>query len=220
MLLPTIDGIPASPVAISDEKGNSTIVNAIDNLSGERIARQVTIEMGCSSLIAMYAMSGAQAKTSLLPGTMSLIHRVGTRLAQARKAHEDPVVAATEELLGRELLRGKIIDVTRRTERGFARGEATLAGLGEWAGQELVLKFQNEHLMAVRDGQVVASTPDLICVLDAETGEPVTTESMRYGFRIAVIGVPCHPRWRSAAGLAIAGPKYFGYDHEYVPVEG
>ena len=65
----------------------------------------------------------------------------------------------------------------------------------------------------------MASTPDLICVLDAETGEPVTTESMRYGFRVAVLGVPCHPRWRTPGGLGLVGPRYFGYDLDYVPVE-
>ena len=65
---------------------------------------------------------------------------------------------------------------------------------------------------------VVTSVPDLICVLDADTGEPVTTESMRYGYRVAVVGLPCHDRWRTPEGLAIVGPGYFGYDHDYEPV--
>jgi DUF917 family protein len=74
-------------------------------------------------------------------------------------------------------------------------------------------------LLAVRDGRVIASVPDLITILDAETGEPVTTEGLRYGFRVVVLGIPCDPRWRTPDGLALVGPRYFNYDIEFVPVE-
>jgi DUF917 family protein len=56
-------------------------------------------------------------------------------------------------------------------------------------------------------------------MLDAETGQPVTTEALRYGFRVALLGIPCDPRWRTPAGLSLVGPRYFGYDIEYKPVE-
>ena len=61
--------------------------------------------------------------------------------------------------------------------------------------------------------------PDLIAVLDSETGEPITTEGLRYGFRVEVIAFPCTPRWRSPDGLRLVGPRVFGYDVDYVPVE-
>ncbi len=61
--------------------------------------------------------------------------------------------------------------------------------------------------------------PDLIAVLDAETGQPITTESLRYGFRVVILGIPCHEKWRTPAGLALVGPRYFGYDTDYIPVE-
>ncbi|MGN6032952.1 MAG: S-methyl thiohydantoin desulfurase domain-containing protein, partial [Thermomicrobiales bacterium] len=67
--------------------------------------------------------------------------------------------------------------------------------------------------------EVLVTVPDLITMLDAETGEPITTEDLRYGFRVVVIGIPCDGRWRSAAGLELVGPGYFGYDVPYVPVE-
>ena len=56
-------------------------------------------------------------------------------------------------------------------------------------------------------------------MLDSETGEPITTEEMRYGFRVTVIAAPCDPRWRTPAGLELVGPRYFGYDIDYVPIE-
>ena len=30
---------------------------------------------------------------------------------------------------------------------------------------------------------------------------------------------PCDRIWRSARGLALAGPRSFGYDFDYVPIE-
>ncbi len=80
------------------------------------------------------------------------------------------------------------------------------------------IRFQNENLIALRDGEVAATVPDLITVLDAESGEPITTETLRYGFRVVVIGMPCAEAWRSEAGLALVGPRAFGYDVEYRPL--
>ena len=61
--------------------------------------------------------------------------------------------------------------------------------------------------------------PDLIAVLDSETGEPITTEALRYGMRVAVIAIPCAPQWREPAALELVHPRTFGYDVDYVPVE-
>ena len=56
-------------------------------------------------------------------------------------------------------------------------------------------------------------------VLDPDTGEPTTTEDLRYGFRVVVVGAPCDSRWRTDAGLSLVGPRCFGYDFDYVPIE-
>ena len=117
------------------------------------------------------------------------------------------------------VFKGKIGDVDRRTEAGFAKGDAYLDGIDEYAGQKLQLSFQNEHLVVRIDGEYAVTVPDLIAVLDIDTGEPITTEAMRYGYRVAVIGIPCSEKWRTPEGLELVGPRYFGYDVDYVPIE-
>ena len=117
------------------------------------------------------------------------------------------------------IFKGKIGDVERRTEAGFAKGDAFIDGIDEYAGQKLQLSFQNEHLAARIDGEFKVTVPDLLAVLDVDTGEPITTEALRYGFRVAIIAIPCADKWRTAKGLEIVGPAYFGYDAEYAPVE-
>jgi hypothetical protein len=109
--------------------------------------------------------------------------------------------------------------VARRTEAGFAKGDARIEGIGDDTNSVLEIRFQNEHLVATRDGEIAVTVPDLIIILDAETGDPITTEELRYGFRVTVLATPCDERWRTDAGLALAGPRYFGYDIDYVPVE-
>jgi DUF917 family protein len=219
MVTLTLHGISATPMTLADDKGNSVLLNTIDNRWTERFARSITIDMGGASMIALYPMTGAQAKRAVVRGTISLIERIGQSIRRAHKEKRDPVEAVLRVTGGFRVFRGKIIDVVRRTEGGFARGEATLAGIDEDRGHLLKIHFQNEHLVAIRDDEVLVSVPDLITLLDAETGEPITTEAMRYGMRVVTVGIPCADPWRTPEGLELVGPKYFGYDIEYVPVE-
>lgn len=208
MVLPTMYGITASPLGLADDKGNVAVLQTVDNHWTERIARVAAVEMGCSVMISGFAMSGAQARESLVEGSLSLCVELGERIAEARADNQDPVAAVVDRLGGRELFAGKVVDVERATTAGFARGTAKLDG----ADGRLVLSFQNEHLVAEHDGTVLVTTPDLIIVLEHDTGEPITTEGLRYGQRVRVIAAPADERWHSEAGLALAGPGYFGYD--------
>lgn len=77
------------------------------------------------------------------------------------------------------------MDVQRRTAAGFARGELLLegssggstdSGSGSTAGEQggggacqLRIDFQNENLVAAAGGRVLASVPDLICCLEADS---------------------------------------------------
>jgi hypothetical protein len=211
--------IPASPFAMSDEKGNCVLLEAINNKWIEWISRAVTVVMGGSAIIALYMMTGKQYKRAAVPNTLSFAQRIGETLRQAKKEQRDPVTSLLQLTHGFKLFKGKIVDVSRRTTGGFARGEATFEGIDECRGSTLRISFQNENLIAMRDGEVVASVPDLITVVECDTGLPITTEGLKYGYRAFVLGIPCHPVWRTPKGLATVGPRYFGYDLDYRPVE-
>jgi DUF917 family protein len=117
---------------------------------------------------------------------------------------------------GSELFTGKLVDVQRRTVAGFARGELIAEGLGQYRGDFLHIAFQNENLVAWRGNrdsrdEVVACVPDLICMIETETGEPITTEQLRYGLRVTILGIPCTDKFRTAEALNVVGPAAFGY---------
>jgi DUF917 family protein len=219
MLLPTLEGIRATPMSLVDEKGNTLVIDAVSNQAAEGFARVATVQMGASATMAFYPMKGSQVATALVPHSISTAHRIGEALLLARQKRLDPIAEMARQLDGREIFRGKIVDVLRRTTAGFVRGEAVVTGLEQWSGQELSLDFQNEFLVARSAAGVLVSTPDLICVADSEAGEPITTEALRYGQRVSVLAGPCYWRWRTPEGLAVVGPQAFGYQHSYVPLQ-
>jgi len=99
-------------------------------------------------------------------------------------------------------------------------GSATLDGLDEWRGHGFELAFQNEWAVGWLDGTPRVMTPDLICVLDSLGGEAIGTEVLRYGQRVAVIGMPVHDLMRTPAALEVVGPHAFGYPElTYVPLD-
>ena len=214
-----INGVKGQPAVLADEKGNTVIVNAIDDVWLEKIARQATSVMGGYTILASYPCTGEQLKNYCIPGTPTLCEKIGRTLCEAREQHVDPIDAVLGVTGGYRLFRGKIVDVESRTDGMFVRGRATVDGLDDCKGSQLIIEYQNENLVALRDGEPVTTTPDLIMSLDMESGTPVTTEGLKYGARIVVVGMPCAWQWRTDAGLAVVGPRAFGYDIDYVPVE-
>ena len=81
------------------------------------------------------------------------------------------------------------------------------------------MEFQNENLTATVDGEILATTPDLISLVDTETFLPVTTDALKYGKRVMVVGLKCFHLWRTEKGLELVGPRYFGVDTDYIPLE-
>jgi DUF917 family protein len=220
MVLPTLYGLSAAPMAVADEKGNQLIVDTIDNTWAERLSRTAVVEMGCSAITAQYALSGAELKRSFVPGGLSLCNRLGIAIEAARAQNRDPVSAAAEVLGGRILGAGKVVDIERRTAAGFARGVAHIVGTDAGGAVDIELSFQNEHLLVTRNGRVETTAPDLIIVLDTETGEPITTEALRYGQRVRVVTAPADPRWHSPQAHRLVGPEYFHYESAPIRFDG
>jgi DUF917 family protein len=208
-------GISPSPAIMTDERGNLVVFRTISGHWMERLERAAAVEFGGAASSTEYTLTVAQARGATVRNSVSLAIRIGESLTGAAS----PVAALISELGAFRLVTGKISDVERRTTKGFVRGSVVIEGLGDDAGRMIRLELQNENLVALERGRVLASVPDLISVLDSETADAIVTERVRYGQRVTVIAFGCDPIWRSDAGLAVAGPRAFGYDFDYLPVE-
>ena len=218
-----IYGVSPTPGALCDHFGHAVVFDRIaDGKTFERYMRAVTIQMGGAAGYAYPAMTGVQVKRMAIPGTLSLAVALGDTVLSARAAHTSPVRAVLEVTGGRVLFTGKIVDVERRMMAGFARGLVAFEGFGPHDGDTLAIDFQNENLIArTGSGAVLAVVPDLICIIDTDTGEPLTTELLRYGMRATVIGIPAPPELRTPRALQTIGPAAFGYpDVAYHPLPG
>lgn len=214
----TLYDIPVSPITQADEKGNRAIYHTINNVWGETMVGSTVIPMGGSCFIGCYPMTGKQMKESAVLGVISHAERIGLSISEAKAKGKDALESLLETTKGKLIFQGKITDVSIKTEGRWNKGVCKLLGLEKFAGQDMILDFQNEFLIAKVGEKVVASVPDLITVLDMDTAEPITAETLQYGYRLHVIAMPCDDKWKTEAGIALGGPAVFGYENQYIPI--
>jgi uncharacterized protein len=209
-------GISPSPAVMTDERGNLILFRTISGQWMERLERSAAAEFGGTASSTEFSLTAAEARTATIRDSVSLAIRIGEAVA---RAEGDPVAALIAEIGAFRLVNGKVSDVERQTRGGWVRGSVVVDGLDADAGRLIRLELQNENLVALERGHVLASVPDLITVLDAETADAIATEQIRYGQRVTVIAFACAPVWRTERGIGATGPRAFGYDFDFLPVE-
>lgn len=221
MITWSIYGQRSAPAAMADEKGNVVVFReTVSDKWLEDLARASVVVMGAAAGLAQAPMRGEFVKRAAIPNTVTQARNLGRAVLDANREHRDPVRAVIDHEGGRLLMTAKISDLERHLKGGFAVGHLSLEGFGDFLGDTGKINLQNEFLIFARNGTVEVCVPDLIVVLDADTGHPITTEMLRYGQRIAVLGLPCHALLRTPEALAVVGPAAFGYpDVTFEPME-
>jgi uncharacterized protein len=204
------------PCVLYDPRGIEAVVTKVPNWRWmERVSRKICVEMGSVASTCKAPRTGREVKDWGIHFTVSKAIGIGRRVREAQRRHQDPVAAILDAAAGKLLFRGKVVDVDRRTTEGFLRGRVKIDGLDEDRGTRCEIAFQNEWVVAWRDGRPLAMSPDLICVLDTVSGEAFGTETIGYGRRVSVIALPAPPVFLSAKGLDHVGPRAFGYDLDF-----
>ncbi|AAY81333.1 DUF917 domain-containing protein [Sulfolobus acidocaldarius] len=206
-------GVDPSPVIVLDERGNVSVVEGIDGVWAEKIARVITLRYGGAAYISLYGTTLNMYNKTAVLDTLSLALHIGELLNQI-KFNE-----VLDYLKAKILFKGKVIDVIRRIEKGFSRGFVVIEGMEEYSNKSLKIDFQNEFLIATLEDNVLVSVPDLITVLDMFTFKPITTDRIKYGQKVLIIGIPAHERLRTKEALKYIGPRVFGYNIDYEPIE-
>lgn len=200
------------PMVIADQDGNIVTIEAKDPKRVEALARAVTVAMGSIAAEMIHAYSGDVAKRVLVPGSISRAIQIGRVILGARGDRVSPVTALVDALGGEVIMKGMITDIDHTIEAGFLRGKVYLQG-----SQEGEVQYQNEYLIARVEGKICATTPDIIMLLEEESGEPLTTDIISHGLRVAVVALPAPEVWTTTKGLELVGPRAFGFDVDYLP---
>jgi uncharacterized protein len=220
----SINGVKATPCIVMDDSGNVAVMEAADDRMAEDMCRSITASMGAMSFGALYPMSGAQAKAFAVQRTLTQTLEIGRCIRTAREESRDVFASLLDYLNGwdgrtaRILFDGKITDVVHDTRDGWHFGHAALRGLGS-STDECIVEFQNEFLVARVNGRTVTVVPDLITILDRETGEPLTGEMLAYGQRVKVLGYGADAMLRRPEAVEVLGPRAHGIEEDFVPLE-
>lgn len=216
-----VAGIPLTPIGAATPFGDELVVGQLgDPTRAEDILRAIAVvSRECG--VADSPITGRQAKRegTLVQNSLTLARSIGAGVREAKASGSDPIEAARAAGDGYLLFTGKIADFNWRDEDGFLVGDLAITGTGDFAGRGFDTDYKNEHLVARRDGEVVATCPDLISVIDLATYDGVNNPDFTRGQEVAVLGFRSDPLWRTQAGLAVFSPRYFGYDVDYVPIE-
>ncbi|THU78808.1 hypothetical protein K435DRAFT_699386, partial [Dendrothele bispora CBS 962.96] len=218
------------PCSLCDGDGNVVILTKVKNqFYVESLMGTVTTEMGSSAALCMPSMVLSDVRGYGVQRTQSQAWWIGRAVAICRQKKW----AIPDEILkiqnGKCLFVGKIINVSREVRAGFIWGEIRIARLrddevedvssalvaNEEGDDQMIIPFQNENLAAYvekRDGSrsMVAIVPDLIAVLDSQSGSHLGTQMYSYGLRVTVIALAGSPLWTTEAGLRCGGPSAFG----------
>lgn len=217
-------GRPPTPVVMVDRWGNVTIAKAaVGAAMVDRLGRMISrAAYGRGIGTTGHLVQVREAREALVRGSLLAAIRAGAALRAGRGAAE-PLRPLVELTGGRVLFEAEAEVTEWRNTEPYTFRELTyrLRGIERDAGAAFRIWVKNEHHAVWRDGTVVATSPDVIAVLDAETLRPLTTlGDVTPGRRVVVFAMKAlDPAWHTPEGLALLGPRHFGLDFDYVPFD-
>ena len=214
-----IHGLCATPLVVSGEDGQLAVIETSNAAQAESMTRALCMAFGNKCFSVDYPLTKQQIEQYAVPRTVSLARAIGTALRMARARHSDPMSALrgaleTAEAQAAVLVEGRVVACEHRVDGGFGVGQVTVCGAD---GATLDLEFQNEFLVARENGQVRASTPDIISVVASDTFENITSDSIRYGQRVTVIAIDGPRIMMTPLALSVVGPRAFKFDFDHTP---
>ncbi|OZV12133.1 hypothetical protein CIW83_10940 [Tissierella sp. P1] len=217
---PYINGKVLWPVASVDEFDNICIIDkAINYRMVERIGK--LIASGAYGLAgqAGFLMTGKEMKEIIIPGTLTECYELGKMIRESRENDLNPIDEIIKKLDGYLLAKGTVTGKDTEDKLGYYWGTHTIIGKEEFKDNIYKIWFKNEnHIMWENDKPIITS-PDIIVVVDAKTGEPYANPVLKVGDEVCVIGLKAREIFKSEKGIGVLGPRYFGYDIDYMPIE-
>ncbi len=224
MMTFAIEGVKPTPAVAIDYLGNTVYFNTKDTAYYEKQLRALAACMGGMICTAEQLMTAEEARRSVVPQTVSFAIEIG-RIINSNRGTADELFEPLRQAFAEtdygdlyHLYTGKVVDTTSKVVGGFDVGQVRIEHFSG-AAEPMTINIKNEYLVAKIGDQVVATVPDLICMVDHESSKPINAERLRYGQRVTVYGVGCPPHYRTERALDVVAPRCFNFDLDFVPIE-
>jgi len=215
-----INRLLITPMVVANEFGDVVIVrDVVDDFQAEKLVRSMAVVSKNNVAVVDHLASGKELKKAVISGAISYALKIGRAYRKAKKENNDLALEIAKAGSGYILFRGRVKDFQWEDKDGFTLGNTYIEGEGDYFGSEYKIWFKNENIIAWRDQKIDVTVPDLICMICDDKKEPLTNPNYEIGMRVSVIGLPAPKVWRTNEGLKVFGPRHFGYDIEYVPIE-
>ncbi len=203
-----------------DRWGNIVFVkNAVNTHSLERIAKMLAVASYGDIAVATTPLIAEEMKKIVIPGTLTQCLKIGRAIRDSRNNGRDPIKAALESIGGWQLFDGTVVGLETDDRDGYFFGTAHIKGAGDYQGQTLDVWFKNENQVSWLNGRPWVCSPDLLSLLYQESGRGIYNADLKEGDKVTVIGIKGEKAFRTEHGLNLAGPRHFGFDIDYVPIE-
>ncbi len=213
-----MQGRDCLPAVYFDSWGNSNItVKSAGYKAMERIGKFLSQASYGEMAEAAYAMTGREVKEILIPYSLSRAWSVGSAINRAVENGQDPLEAAAKASGGRVVGKGILHSISTRDADGYYWGTYHIEGEGEYAGKDFKIWFKNENHILWVDGVPVTTSPDLITIVNYETGTPVLNTFLKEGEPVGIVTNPSDPFYMCDKAIEVFGPRVFGFDFDYVP---
>ena len=208
------------PAAITDWWGDVLILKeAVTTEMGERMGKMLAIASYGMVAIASIPLSAKDTCDTVVRGTLTASYELGKAVRQARQAGLDPIQAALRQLGGWHLFTGEVTGKDWEDKEGVMVGTTHIRGTGVFEGHTMDVWFLNENHVVWLDGKPYVFSPDLIILADPRTGEGYTNTEINAGHPVSVMGVKINPAFRSQKAIDFFGPRFWGFDFDYIPIE-
>ena len=217
---PYLEGLPLWPISSVDKYGNFCIIKeSVGYEMAERIGKFIAAASFGLAGQAGFLFKGKDMKRVVIHKTLSRCMEIGHLIRTSRDAGKDPVLEVVKNLNGWFLFEGKISKKEWEDKEGYYWGTHTISGEKSFKGKELKVWFKNENHVSWLDGKPYITSPDMLIVVDRDSGEPYVNSAIEEGYRVAVIGLHAIDKFQSPKGLKILGPRHFGFEIAYNPIE-
>lgn len=206
-------GVPVSPMGLCQANGQTLIV---DESSPEELERAVRTFVSMLGGWAAAALNPTDTRTAAAHANVGgLARALMLGRAHARLTNKPSRTEVAEALEGKVLGAGRIRQVDRHSSSGgFGRGRFTF--VDEEDGSVVRVEAENELLLAMADGEVVATCPDILCLLQARSARPLTAEEVHVGDDVILLTLPGPGWWMHPSRIHAVAPRAFGLDSDPV----